>query len=313
MGIEVVVADLADGLPADLDAVCGVAGAVPRRLRPRARPPPGDRADPRARRAGRRRRRPARPDPAGEPGRARRRRRGRLLPALRRAAVLRRPARRLHGGARRARASPARPPGRRVGRRRPAARRTGWHCRPASSTSAATRRPPTSAPPRCCWPSWPRCTPSTTGPTGCARSRDAPTRSPPVLAGALAQAGFEVGARARSSTPSRSSCRAVPRRGRGRPREQGLHLRLVDADTVGLSLLRGQRAARRCVALHAAFERRRPTSTAASRLDALPAELRRDARDVPDPRGVLHPPQRDRRCCATCAGSRRATTRWTAG
>ena len=32
-----------------------------------------------------------------------------------------------------------------------ARRRTGWRCRPASSTSAATRRPPTSAPPRCCW------------------------------------------------------------------------------------------------------------------------------------------------------------------
>ena len=27
----------------------------------------------------------------------------------------------------------------------------GWRCRPASSTSAATRRPATSAPRRCCW------------------------------------------------------------------------------------------------------------------------------------------------------------------
>jgi glycine dehydrogenase len=44
-------------------------------------------------------------------------------------------------------------PGRLVGRRwmprgiRPCA----WPCRPASSTSAATRPPATSAPPRCCW------------------------------------------------------------------------------------------------------------------------------------------------------------------
>src|SRR5947209_7201753 len=30
-------------------------------------------------------------------------------------------------------------------------RPTGWRCRPASSTSAGTRRPATSAPHRCCW------------------------------------------------------------------------------------------------------------------------------------------------------------------
>ena len=31
------------------------------------------------------------------------------------------------------------------------ARPIGWRCRPASSISAAKRRPPTSAPRRCCW------------------------------------------------------------------------------------------------------------------------------------------------------------------
>ena len=73
-------------------------------------------------------------------------------PALRRADGLRRPARRLPGGAARARAAAARPAGRRLqGRRRPP-RRTGWPCRPASSTSAARRRPATSAPRRCCSP-----------------------------------------------------------------------------------------------------------------------------------------------------------------
>ena len=52
--------------------------------------------------------------------RARRRHRRRIHPALRGAAVLRRPARRLHGRPRRPRASPARPPGRCLrGQRRP--------------------------------------------------------------------------------------------------------------------------------------------------------------------------------------------------
>ena len=60
----------------------------------------------------RRRRRPARAHPARVARRARRRRRRRLVPALRRPAVLRRPARRLHGGRGRPRAAPARPAGR---------------------------------------------------------------------------------------------------------------------------------------------------------------------------------------------------------
>ena len=53
--------------------------------------------------------------------------------------------------------------------------RCGWRCRRASSTSAARRRPATSAPPRCCSPSSPACTPSTTAPTGCARSPNGST------------------------------------------------------------------------------------------------------------------------------------------
>ena len=44
-------------------------------------------------------------------------------------------------------------PGRIVGAvgRRAGNRPIGWRCRPASSISAARRRPPTSAPRRCCW------------------------------------------------------------------------------------------------------------------------------------------------------------------
>ncbi len=50
--------------------------------------------------------------------------------------------------------------------------RTGSRCRPASSTSAARRRPRTSARRRCCWPSWRRCTPVYHGPEGAPGDRD---------------------------------------------------------------------------------------------------------------------------------------------
>ncbi len=55
----------------------------------------------------------------------------------------------------------------------------GSRCRPGSSTSVATRRPPTSAPRRSCSRSSPRCTPSTTDRTACALSPPAPTGTPP--------------------------------------------------------------------------------------------------------------------------------------
>ena len=45
----------------------------------------------------------------------------------------------------------ARPHRRPVGRFARARRPIAWRCRPASSISAARRRPPTSAPRRCCW------------------------------------------------------------------------------------------------------------------------------------------------------------------
>ena len=76
---------------------------------------------------------------------------GRLGAALRRADGVRRPARGVLRDARCVQAAHARavwwasvwmPPG---------SRRCGWRCRRASSTSGARRRPPTSAPRRCCW------------------------------------------------------------------------------------------------------------------------------------------------------------------
>ena len=95
--------------------------------------------------------RPARAHAADAPGRARRRRRGRQRPALRRAAGLRRPARRLLRHQAGVRAPDARPHHRRVAGRATASRRCAWRCRRASSTSAARRRRATSAPRRCCW------------------------------------------------------------------------------------------------------------------------------------------------------------------
>ena len=115
-------------------------------------------------------RRPAGPHAADPAGRAGRRRGGGHRPALRRAARLRRTPRRLprHQGRRCAARCPA---GWWACRSTPpAAPRCAWRCRPGSSTSAGRRPPPTSAPPRCCWPSWPRCTPCTTGPTACGAS-----------------------------------------------------------------------------------------------------------------------------------------------
>jgi glycine dehydrogenase len=43
------------------------------------------------------------------------------------------------------------------------ARPTAWPSKRGNSTSAVTRPPPTSAPPRCFWPCWPPSTPYTTG------------------------------------------------------------------------------------------------------------------------------------------------------
>ena len=93
--------------------------AAARRLRGGPRPAPACRGRPRAGCPGHRRGGPSRPDAAHAAGRPRCRRRRRVRrPALRRAPVLRRAARRLHLGARGPGAQPARPPGRGEHRRR---------------------------------------------------------------------------------------------------------------------------------------------------------------------------------------------------
>ena len=115
LGIEVIEADLSRRAARGRPRRC--AGRLPGRVRRGPRPAPGHRGDARARRPGRRRGRPAGAVPAGVAGRARRRRRRGFEPALRRADVVRRTARRVHGGARRPQPAPARPAGRRLGRR----------------------------------------------------------------------------------------------------------------------------------------------------------------------------------------------------
>ncbi len=112
---------------------------------------------------------------------------------------------------------------------------TGSPCRPASSTSGVTRRPRTSAPLRCCSPWWRRCMPSTTARKGFGRSRSGPTATPPC---SPRRCAVRI---SRSSTrPSSTRCPCVlPGRAAAivsRARDLGLHLRLTDADRVGVSL-----------------------------------------------------------------------------
>ena len=270
MGIDVVVADLADGLPGG--RALRRAAAVPGRLRPDPRPAAARRGRARPGRARRRGRRPARPDaargaraPSGPTSWSARpsASASRSSTAARTPATWRSP--RAWSGTCPAAwsGSPSTPRG---------ARRTASPCRPASSTSAGTRRPPTSAPPRCCSPSWPRCTPSTTVRRACGRSRDAPTSSPPGPPRPWPGAGFEVltpdllrhvpgggartGGRGGRRGPAGGSAPAPGRPGHGRP-----------------VLLRGQHGRH---AAQGARGVRRDARRGRSRCDALPAGLSRE-------------------------------------
>jgi glycine dehydrogenase len=147
-----------------------------------------------------------RPDGAGAAEVARRhgrRHRARLIAALRRADGLRRPARRLLRLPRRAQAFRAGPHHRRLGRCARQQARCAWRCRRASSTSAARRPTPTSAPRRCCWPTWPACTPSITARKGLKTIAGRIHRLAAILAAGLKRAGVKVLTSA-SSTRSRS-------------------------------------------------------------------------------------------------------------
>ena len=90
-------------------------------------------------------------------------------------------------------------------------RPTGCRCRRVrNSTSAATRPPATSAPRKCCWRCWPRCTRAITGPTGLPRSHGVCTGTParwrPGCPRLVSRWCTE-----RSLTPCWPGCRGKPR------------------------------------------------------------------------------------------------------
>ena len=99
-------------------------------------------------------------------------------------------------------------------------RPTAWRCRRASSTSAARRRPRTSAPRRRCSRTSRRCTRCITAPTACARLRDACPRP-----GARARSGADRARLRQTNAPTSTRCASrgpdVERGPRRRPRRRG--------------------------------------------------------------------------------------------
>ena len=191
-----------------------------------------------------------------------------------------------------------------------AARRSAWRCRRASSTSGARRRPATSAPRRCCSPSWRACTPSTTGPKGSGASPSGCTPAT-VLAGQRAPPAAAIA----SCTSDFFDTLCVEAHGWALPRlldaarAREINLRPLSATRLGVALdetvtlgdvadliadLRAQRGA----AVHAGGHRREDASarfpTALARTSAYldapglqPAPLRdRDAALHPAARGA---------------------------
>ena len=271
--------------------VCGVLVQYPGASGAGARPAPGHRGGPRARRPGRGRRRPARADAAGVAGHARRRRRGRHHPAVRRAAVLRRSARRLHGGPQRARAAPAGPARRRLGRRRGAA---GVPARAADPRAAHPprqgdlehlHRPGPAGRGRRDVRRLPR-------PRGAPRDR--PRRRTARRAGCAAALG-DGGRRASlHDDVLRHAAVQVPGRAAevvAAAREAGVHLRQVDDDHVGISVSETTRER----APRARCWRRSAAATALPRRRDVALPCRRAAAHhrLPHPRGVPHAPLRD--------------------
>ena len=257
-----------------------------------------------------RRRRPARACACSRRRASGRRRRRRHRPALRRADRLRRPARRLHGGPHGPRAQAAGAAGRRLGRRRRQRRPTGSRCRPASSTSAARRRRSNI------------CTAQVLlaviagmyavyhGPDGPRRDRRA---RPPAMPRSWPR-GLDARRRRRSShdaffdTIARAGARARRRRRRRGRRRAGSTCAASTPTTSGSrcdEVTDARRRSRRVLGGVRGVRGRtsRRSSAERGRRDPLPAAAAGAARHYLDPPGLPRPPLRDRRCCATCAGS----------
>ena len=209
-------------------------------------------------------------------------------------------------------------PGRLVGvsgRRRRRARPTGWRCRPASSTSAARRRPATSAPRRCCWPSWPACTPSTTARTGCAAiARAHAPATPPCSPPGCAPAASRSCTSAFFDTVTGAGARPGRRGRRGRRASAASTCGWSTPTTVGDRLRRDHhaRAPRaRCWRPSASTDVDVDAVDAPTG-DALPAGAACATTRVPDPPGVPRAPLRDRDAALPAPARRPATSRSTA-
>ncbi len=133
-----------------------------------------------------------------------------------------------------------------------AARPTGCRCRPASSTSAATRPRATSARRRCCSRSWPRCTPSTTARRGSSGSRGASTRS---RACSGSGCGGSASTRAAGRFSTRCACAPRPRPAARSSRARGTRASTCGPTRTARSAWRStrRRCPARCQTLFEAF------------------------------------------------------------
>ena len=309
LGLEVVVADGPLARRAGAGGRLRRAGADPGRQRAagrhrRARR--GRRAGPRPGRPGGRRLRPARAHPDHAAGGVGRRRRGRVPAsgsAYRCSTAVRTPA-----------SSPSAPA---WNGRCPAVwsgcRRTstvpppsGSPCRPGSSTSGGRRPPPTSAPPRCCWRSTASMYAVYHGPEGLRAIATEIHHRARELAGDLRAAGIEVAHGSFFDTvvavvPGRAAAVVAA------ARDGGVHLRLVDADRVGIAV--GEDATTEDLdRVRQAFDVRGSGAAAVRG----PGRQRAQPR-ASSPTRCSTPTTARPRCCATCGRCPTGTSRWTAG
>ena len=197
------------------------------------------------------------------------------------------------------------------------ARRCAWRCRRASSTSAARRRPATSAPRRCCSRSWPACTPSTTGRRGCS----AIAERVHALAAALA-AGLRAARATRlGDEPFFDTLRVElggaerRRRSLAARRARRINLRRLDDGTRRRRARRddhGRGRRRRCSRVFAGGERRRRARELARRArPTLPGAARAHERATSTHPVFNRYHSETRDAALHASGSRRATSRST--
>ena len=186
------------------------------------------------------------------------------------------------------------------------ARPTGSRCRPASSTSAGRRRRATSARRRCCSPSWPAMYAVYHGPEGLAaiaervhrlRRRCSPTGCAPAASRSSHDAVLRHGAPSRVAGPGRRGRRRGPRaRDQPAPRRRRHASAIACDETTTRAPRRGGVAAFGVTADLDALDERR--------VDALPGPGCCATIGVPHAPGLPRAPLARPRCCATCARCR---------